>query len=49
LIAASVLICSGIEADGALALIKEARGVSVPDTEEQRDWILTFGKTCRGR
>jgi protein-tyrosine phosphatase len=49
IIAASALICSGIKAGDALALIKEARGVSVPDTEEQRDWILTFGKTYRAR
>jgi hypothetical protein len=35
----------GIEAGAALALIKEARGVSVPDTDEQRDWIMAFGKT----
>jgi len=47
LIAASVLICSGIEAGDALARIKEARGVSVPDTDEQRDWILSFGMTYR--
>jgi protein-tyrosine phosphatase len=47
LIAASALICSGIEAGDAIALIKEARGVSVPDTDEQRDWILSFGKTYR--
>jgi protein-tyrosine phosphatase len=45
LIAASALICLGIEAGAALALIKEARGVSVPDTDEQRDWIMAFGKT----
>jgi protein-tyrosine phosphatase len=43
-IAACALICSGIEARAALALIKEARGVSVPDTEQQRDWIIDFGK-----
>jgi protein-tyrosine phosphatase len=47
-IAACALICSGMEADRALALIKDARGVSVPDTEEQRDWVIAFGK-ARGR
>jgi hypothetical protein len=37
------LICSGIEASEALTLIRAARGVIVPDTEEQRDWIIAFG------
>jgi hypothetical protein len=38
------MICSGIEAAEALALIGAARGVIVPDTEEQRDWIFAFGQ-----
>ena len=42
-IAACALICSGIEASEALTLIRAARGVIVPDTEEQRDWIMAFG------
>jgi protein-tyrosine phosphatase len=45
MIAASALIRSGIEASDALARIKEARGLSVPDTDEQRDWIEAFGRT----
>ncbi len=44
-IAACALICSGIEASDALAMIKDARGLNVPDTDEQRDWIIAFGKT----
>ena len=47
MIAACALICSGIEAGDALALIKEARGLSVPDTDEQRYWIEAFGRTYR--
>jgi hypothetical protein len=42
--AACVLIMSGIEAERALALIKGARGLNVPDTDEQRDWVMAFGK-----
>ena len=42
-IAACAMICSGIEASEALTLIRAARGVMVPDTEEQRDWIIAFG------
>jgi protein-tyrosine phosphatase len=46
-VAACAMICLGIEAGDALSRIKEARGVSVPDTEEQRDWIFAFGKAYR--
>jgi protein-tyrosine phosphatase len=42
LLAACVLVRLGIEAEDALARIKEARGVPVPDTDEQRNWILAF-------
>jgi len=41
-IAAAVLVCSGTCALEALEMISDARGLSVPDTEEQRDWILAF-------
>ncbi|KRQ92759.1 hypothetical protein CQ12_26635 [Bradyrhizobium jicamae] len=44
IVAACAMICSGIEAEEALALIKVARGVVVPDTEQQRDWVTAFGK-----
>jgi protein-tyrosine phosphatase len=44
LMAACVLVCSGVEACEALELIRDARGLSVPDTEEQRDWLLAFGR-----
>ena len=47
-IAACALICSGIEAEEALALIKASRGLIVPDTEEQRDWVLAFDNAHRG-
>lgn len=46
-VAACAMICLGIEVGDALSRIKEARGVSVPDTEEQRDWIFAFGKAYR--
>jgi protein-tyrosine phosphatase len=46
-IAACAMIWSGIEASEALTLIRAARGVIVPDTEEQRDWIIAFGKASR--
>jgi hypothetical protein len=49
IIAACALICSGIEAGDALARIKAARGLTVPDTDEQRDWVIAFGGTYERR
>jgi len=37
LMAACVLVCSGITADDAFELIRASRGLSVPDTDGQRD------------
>jgi len=46
-IAASALICAGLDADGSLALIKAARGVTVPDTADQRDWLFDVETVVR--
>jgi protein-tyrosine phosphatase len=42
LLAACILALSGLEAETALQRIQTARGCTVPDTEEQRDWIKRF-------
>jgi protein-tyrosine phosphatase len=42
LIAACTLVCSGSDPAAAFELIAKARGVSVPDTEAQRDWVTAF-------
>src|SRR5476651_1008548 len=39
-LAACVLICLGVDAEVALDMIADARGVEVPETEAQRQWIL---------
>ena len=39
LLAAGVLLRAGFEVDEAFARISDRRGVDVPDTEEQRDWL----------
>ena len=39
LLAASLLVLDGVEPDEAWRLISEARGVEVPETDEQRNWI----------
>ena len=42
LIAACVLVASGEEPSNAFTRIAAARGSSVPDTQEQRDWVIKF-------
>jgi len=42
--AACVLINLGVEAEIALDMIADARGLEVPETEAQRQWILNFRK-----
>jgi len=41
-LAACVLIWLGVDREVALDMIAEARGVEVPETEEQRQWVLAF-------
>ena len=43
-VTASTLIKLGWAPERALTEIEVARGCSVPDTEEQRDWIMEFGE-----
>lgn len=40
LMAAAVLFHNGHDAEAALERIASSRGVPVPDTKEQRDWVL---------
>ena len=42
LLASAVLIQIGEQPDEALRAVGQARGVSVPDTEAQRDWVLGY-------
>lgn len=42
LIAASVLVLSGFAPDQAFALLSTVRGHSVPETEEQKAWVMAF-------
>lgn len=44
LVAAAVLMTSGDDLDRSLEIIREARGVDVPETREQRDWLNHFAK-----
>jgi protein-tyrosine phosphatase len=49
IMAASILMALGQSADTALDSIGAARGVPVPDTPEQRDWIRSAAASMRGR
>jgi protein-tyrosine phosphatase len=49
LIAACVLVLSGLDPEAAFDLIGRARGVKVPDTEGQREWAAMFHETAATR
>ena len=42
IIAGAIIVNTGITALEALTLISEARGVQVPDTEEQENWLKSL-------
>lgn len=42
LLAASLLIHTGLEVDVALSRVQAARGCAVPETAEQREWVERF-------
>ena len=44
LLSAAVLMSQGEELEDAVASISRARGVSVPETPEQREWLERFAK-----
>ena len=44
-LAACVLVWLDVDAEVALDMIADARGVEVPETEAQRQWILEFPAT----
>lgn len=46
LIAACVLVLSGVSVDQAFEKIEDARGCIVPDTAEQRQWVVQFAESC---
>jgi protein-tyrosine phosphatase len=44
LVAACVLVTSGESSGNAFSQIENARGVSVPDTIEQKNWVASFAE-----
>lgn len=45
LVAACVLVLSGVAVNEAFEKIEDARGCSVPDTEEQREWVRRLAES----
>ena len=44
LVAASLLVLNGVSPEEAFAQLSQARGYAVPETEEQRLWIIAFAQ-----
>ena len=44
LMAASLLVLNGFSPDQAFDLLSKARGCPVPETEEQRTWVVAFSQ-----
>ena len=42
MVVCAVLVAAGVDLVGALRAVADARGVDVPDTEEQRQWLRDF-------
>ena len=47
LMAASVLVLTGLAPEQAFDLLSRARGYAVPETEEQRAWVVAFSQHQR--
>ncbi|MEO8373417.1 MAG: protein-tyrosine phosphatase family protein [Candidatus Solibacter sp.] len=43
LVAASLLVNRGLSPGGAFDIISQARGIAVPETDEQREWVALLG------
>ncbi len=47
LMAASVLVLIGLVPEQAFNLLSQARGYAVPETDEQRSWVVAFSQNQR--
>ena len=48
LVASCLLITKGLSPGAAVATVAAARGISIPDTSQQRDWIDHYAATLTG-
>ncbi|HEX2914731.1 MAG TPA: dual specificity protein phosphatase family protein [Chloroflexia bacterium] len=49
LIAASLLVQNGFSVDAAFDVLATVRGRNLPDTEEQREWVVEFAKKLKAK
>ena len=49
LLSAAVLVMGGEDLKPVLSHISQVRGLEVPETAEQRNWLIQFGKAHAGR
>jgi protein-tyrosine phosphatase len=49
LVAAGLLTRSGVDAETAIRCVAAARGLPVPETDEQREWIAAFARATGDR
>ena len=47
MLAVSVMASFGIEVEQAFEWVAEARGLPVPDTGEQREWVAQFSRSLK--
>ena len=48
LVAGAILASQGISAEDAWAMVSQARGVRVPETDEQRQWLVDHIRSASG-
>jgi len=48
LIAAGLLVASGVDAETAFRHVSDARGLPVPETAEQKQWVRQLARECAG-
>jgi protein-tyrosine phosphatase len=48
-IAAGLLVRAGLDADAALRRVADARGLPVPETDDQRRWVAALARPTAGR
>ena len=47
-VAGALLVSAGLEPEGALRRLGAARGCAVPETPQQRDWLIQFSREIAG-
>lgn len=49
ILTAAVLCSLGLDVCEAFERVAQARGMTVPDTPRQKEWLASFSRSCQGR